>query len=619
MKRNNIVIGDILKKTKLTSLKSLKNELKIKKNSSLIRFLTNYLISSVENINYSTDADELVEIIRVLSCIKPDNENDFQIIETNIKQLKEVIQKKKHIFKKNQTILKVLTLLDEKTGSFLIETRFEMLNKKVEIKQFPSIDDKKLKSVICDFIFKYKDYGHLSFLISLYPNACNIKSNNRTIVISILKNYLSKPLEREFLSKVITLFVSNVNFKLTEEEKNEIYNLCNNYIPLLNTRDLFFIKEVISFIGIKNELAQENNLELLKTRFGLQNSIDGKSKLSYNVFPTDMTDRDIITIDCGGAIVKDDAFSIEKKADGTIELGIYITDVSAIKKDSQEDKYAYNHFASIYVKDNWIPMLPEPLVYKFSLDKGVRRVIAFTYKFSPSFELLDFQIEGAVIRVKKNLVYSDVERIVNDGGDTYEMLKDAIDLTEAIGDSLGTIDKYHHIKELTRELGGSLNEIPEKYLDTPGSRVIATLSVFLNNYIATLFDKSGLPFIYRINDFESADNIKEQLRRYRQDKVICEMLKSIQTYYKPSTFSSVNTGHKGLGLNAYTQVTNPARLYPSLVIQRMLIDLYIDKISIDEYVEKYNNVEEQAKNFTILQERNRDFTNEYNKLCRKIK
>ena len=616
MKRNCAKIDSIIKKSKMMSLNAIKEELKLKNNSALIRILMNYFLTSISDIDYSININESIAVMRTLNYIKPENEMEFRLIEEYIKEIKNMIDAKAEIFKNDQNMFEFLNVLRERLGCFLIEIRFEMIDRKEKIEKFPSIDDKKLKTVLCEYIFRYKDYGHLSLLLSLYPNACNIRSDNKTIVIQILKKYFANLKEREFLSKVITLFVSNVNFHITDEEKKEISELCSHYSSWLSLKDLIFIKEIVTSLGIKEEIEVNDKMDLLKVRFGLEDAIFDNVRLTYRNCPAKLTDRVALTIDCADTLIKDDAFSIERKSDGTFELGLYITDVSSILKGSPLDNYAFNHFATIYTRDAWIPMIPEPIIYQFSLDSGLRRVMAYTFRFTPKMELIDCEITPAIINIRKNMTYLETADLKEDMT-YYKFLKDALDLSDAIGDSLGTIDRYHHIKEIVRELGGSLNDIPEKYMDTPGNRIISTFAVFINNYLATLFDKSGLPFIYRVNDFESPANIQVQLTKYKRDKVMVDMLKSLQTLYKPSTFSSVNTGHKGLGLKAYTQATNPARLYPSLMIQRMIIDLFVSRMPFEEYALKYKDVDLYAKKFTESQERNNRFMAEYNKLCKR--
>ena len=73
-------------------------------------------------------------------------------------------------------------------------------------------------------------------------------------------------------------------------------------------------------------------------------------------------------------------------------------------------------------------------------------------------------------------------------------------------------------------------------------------------------------------------------------------------------------GHMGLGLEAYCKATNPIRMYVSLYIQRMLDDLFINGFSKDQYLEKYQDVSNVAKEFSDLQDRNREYTLAYTRL-----
>ena len=608
------ILNSVIKKNKTMSISSLKKELRINKNMSLIRVLMEYFVKSVESIDYSVNSNEYYALLRVLNYVCPQDEAEFKLIEEYVKKINKVTNEKKIKCSVDKNLLDLLDTLDERLGSFLIETRFKMVEKKDKIIQHFSIDENNLRMILNDYIFRYKDYGHLNLLMSLCPNACNIKFNGKTLIIRIIKSFFTNFNDRDFLSKVITLFISNPNFQISEEEKKEIANLCEKYNLFMKLKDLIFIKEVLTTLEISNEFDIKEKMNLLKMRFGIQDTLFDNIRISHESFPVDMTDRVALTIDRA----RDNAFSIEKKADGTFELDLYTTDVTAIKKGSPLDVYAYRHFSTIYTKDAWITMIPEPIVLSFSLNKGLRRVIAYKFKFTSKLQLIDCEIVPAMIKVRDNLSYSDSAEIIKGESELSSIIGSALDLSEAMVDSLGTMDRYHRLKEVVRELGGSINDIPDKYLDTPGNRIIATFAVFLNHYLATMFDKSRLPFIYRVNDFDNSTNIKMQLEKYRCDKATCEMLRSIQTLYKSSSFSAVNTGHKGLGLNAYTQATSPGRLYPSLMIQRMIVDLFVERIKTEEYIEKYQDVDVYAEAFTALQERNNRFMVECNKLCRKL-
>ena len=381
----------------------------------------------------------------------------------------------------------------------------------------------------------------------------------------------------------------------------------------LMTEYLTIFERLLSSLELKFIAKAEEGIILLKGARGIKKYISEFSIISDNP-RVDMRNRNVITIDCSNTLIRDDAFSIEKKSDGTIELGIYITDVSAIAENSPLDNYAFSHFSTLYTKNNWIPIIPDPLVYKFSLNEGIRNVMAFTYRLDSKLNLIDCDISLATINVKKNLSYDEAAELLRNSNDLYSILKTALEVSEVLSDSLGTIDRYHRIKEFRREL--EKIEIPEKHLNTPGTRIVSTFAIFLNNYIATEFSKSKLPFIYRVNNL-SNNEIEAELKKVSNNSGIVDLLKLIKSLYQSSTFSSINTGHKGLGLDAYTQATSPARLYPALLVQRMLIDLYVRRLSFEDYAEKYKNVEEIAKKFTFFQERNYNWSLNYSKSLKK--
>ena len=616
---NNALIDELVKHSSLRSIRRLKEELKIEKNSSLIHFLIDYLINQIQNIDFSTDPADLLEVIRVLNCIRIENEKDFNTVEESLKKIRDLIKSRKEKLENSKGIYDSLCEIEDAINTFLLTMNYEKMNQKFMIPEI-NIGNKKIKSIVYDLIFKYKSIGHLNLLLSLYPTISNIKyDNDEPLIFQIFCNYFAMPEERDFLSKVIIMFITSVRFSLDDSDKKTLQEIFNNYGHLLNEKDSIFIKEVMTFLDIQECLSAESDMASLKTRYGLADVQYQDRALEYEYSPVDMTDRNVIAIDCDGVVVRDDAISITRREDGAIELGVYLTDLSAVKECSEMDEYARNHFATIYVRNNWVPMFPAPLIRQFSLDEGLRRVMAFTYTFSPKLELEDCQINSAIINVRNCLNYEDVLRILTEGGELYPFLKEMADLSESIEDSLGTISKYHRLKNIAKELGGISPALYEQYRDTYGSRIVSTVSIFLNNYVATMFSKAGLPFIYKVNSFESSLVIDSLMKKYHSSDEASNMLKSLQVLYKPSTFSATNTGHKGLGLDAYTQATNPARFYPSLVIQRMLQDLFVAQIPIDEYIRKYQDVESRAEEFTRLQQRNRDFTVEYNKMFRKLR
>lgn len=610
---------DIILKNRLMSINTVKEELKIAKNSSLIRFLLQYLLNTLNEVNFSTEIYEVRELYKLLNYVKPENDEEFKIVEKFITEIIKVIHQKIKLFKEDNIMYSFFKDFEEYLNIYVIETKLSLIR---DIQKFPIISESKLKKIVCDLIFKYQNYEYLNIILKHYPNCYNIKINSKTIVIKLLNAYFKKTKNRAYLGKVIILFISSRNYEITDEEKEIIISICNNAIEKskLNQKELLFIKELLHSLKSEKSLSEEERIKQLEERYGFI-TIDAKERLRRNSkYIIDLTDRQIITIDSNGTQLFDDALSFERKNDGTYELGIYITDLTDIKPNSLYDKYALNRFSSLYFDDQVMPMLPEKLTLnRFSLNKGEHIVMAFTFTFTSKYELVDWKVERARINIANNLSYFDISNLLEDStGEFYPMLTCLLEISEAISDTYSSIDKYHNIKEIARELGGACSEIPKKFMETPGHRIVSANMIFLNHGIAKYFYEHKLPFIYCNSELDNQVPITGLIDKFKGDKYIQSMLKSIATVYRPSTFSEVNMGHKGLGLDAYGKITSPARSYIALYLQRLLYDLFILKIPVEEYMKKYENIGKKAKTFSLLQQRNREYSIEYMQLKRRI-
>ncbi len=617
----NLRLENILCKNRLVSMSTIKEELNIKKNSSFIRLLMSELLNKLKELDYSTENFDLNYYFRLLNYTKVTNEEEFVILEEYIRKINQVINEKMDIFnRENNVIAQLLHLLHEQINILVVETKLGLIEYKPL--KLPAVAPKTLRKIVCDLIFKFRNYDYLAIIFKNYTEVSNIKIKNQTIIFKLLELYIKDSRNRDFYAKTITMFLTSKNFVLSLEEKKlllkKIAEIIDNHF--LNKDEFIFMKEILfSIEGSNHDLER---ISMLNERYDI-NSVNSRKIISYqdkNII--DMRNERIITIDSNGAEILDDALSFKKNSDGTYELGIYITNLSPIAKGSKLDIHAYHQFSAIYLPDRVLHLFPEPMLKKnFSLTKGNHQVMAFVFHFTQKYELIDCQINEALINIDQNFNHIDVHSLLQDkNSEYYPMIKMILEFSEAINDTFSSIDKYHTIKTIIKELKDVCPEIPEKFMDTPGSRIVTANMIFLNQYLANYFFKNKLPFIYRVNEFEKDDEVlKLLLKAYKQDREVKKLLSSLLILYKKSAYSSDNRGHKGLGLPAYTQVTSPARLYVSLYIQRMLHDLFVLKMSQSEYIDKYHNVEADAINFTNAQERNREYIIEYTKLCKRLR
>lgn len=620
MNRNKILVDNLIKKSRFLSSSKVKEELRINKNSSLIRFLMQYLLNCITEIDYTTELIEIRSIHRVLNYIKPANNEEFNLVQTYIIKIISEIKQKMKLFPEENDISIYLKILEENLNVFTIETKMSLMDPSENV--FPPIDEAKLKKIICDWIFKYHNYEYLNALLKHYPSAYNIKIANKTIVLKLLKEYLKNNKNKNYLAMVITLFISGKSIEISDNERENLILLCNESLnnSSLDKKDLLFLKEIIESLNQTKTLNDLERIELLAERYGFMSTQLNNQLITPSDYLFDLRSKNIITIDSDGTLLFDDALSFEIREDGNYELGIYITDLTPIKEGSHYDQYALNHFAACYFPPQVNPLLPDDVTLNnFSLSKGEHIVIANTFVFTPKYELIDFSIEKALINVKANLTNSNISDIlIDNSSELYHSVKCLLEISEAISDTYSSIDRYHNIKEIARKLGNACSKIPEKFEETPGHRIVSANMIFLNHFTAKYFLENKLPFIYSNNEFDDQTVINGLIEKYPNDKSVKAMLRSIATVYKPSTFSEVNKGHKGLGLDSYSKVTSPARMYISLYLQRLINDLFVLKMPIEEYLKKYENIGASAKKFNLLQSRNREYVYEMFKLKRRI-
>lgn len=609
MQINKAKIENIITSSGLLTLKAIKEELKISENSSLICLLMEYLKSEIEKINGGTTYNDFKKWVKISNYIKPENNDELKLFENLAIEIIELLSKKEAIFFPKNVVRESIINFKNYLETFVFTTKMSLVAKKET--SFPDISETKLKRIILDLIFKWHNYRYVAIILKHYPTLCNIKVNNETIIIKLLKEYLKYKKKRSYLSRIIYLFIYSQKIKLEEWEKDKIIAICknvNNYN--LESNELLFIKELLYALKTKKDLTLEEKIELLKKRYGF---IMPMVEEVIQYFPQnviDLTDRKIITIDSNGTQVFDDAISFQINSNGTFELGIYLADLTAIETGSFYDKYALNQFETIYAERKAMQMLPDEILQKFSLNKGRHYAMAFIFTFNSRYELIKCQINKALINVSNNFSHVDIaESLANSDSDTYLMIKCLLELSEAITDTFASIDKYHDIKVFTNKLFDSFSEVKCGY--TPGNRIITANMIFLNHYLAQFFYEYKLPFIYSNNEIDSQKTIRSLLRKFKHDENVESLLKAMTSTYKPSTFSSVNKGHQGLGLNAYAKITNPTRQYVSMFLQRLIHELFVLKMPIEEYLKKYEDIEGYAKQFNLLQKRNNEYIADY--------
>lgn len=323
----------------------------------------------------------------------------------------------------------------------------------------------------------------------------------------------------------------------------------------------------------------------------------------------DLRDENIFTIDGEDAKDFDDAVSIKKLPRGRYLLGVHIADVSHyVKEGSALDKEAYQRGTSVYLLDIVVPMLPFKLSNNLCslMEQKDRLTFSVEMVINADGEVLDFNISPSVIRSKKRLTYTIVNRLLEDD----ESVEKA--LGKKISNSLRLMHELSLILRQSRQKRGAITDIEGGEVEVlmsdrgevidivprkrgPGEILIEEFMIKANETVAEIFHNAGLPFVYRVHEEPDPDTIL-QLKEYVEalglkikfpknihPSVLQRVLELVKDHplrssverlmvrsMKRAMYSPTNIGHFGLASYAYTHFTSPIRRYPDLVVHRLL-------------------------------------------------
>ena len=323
----------------------------------------------------------------------------------------------------------------------------------------------------------------------------------------------------------------------------------------------------------------------------------------------DFRDEIVVTIDGEDAKDFDDAVNVKRLPNGNFLLGVHIADVSHyVEENSALDREAFKRGTSVYLIDTVIPMLP------FRLSNGVcslvegqdRLVMSVEMEIDTEGRVVDFEVNEGIIRSKKRLTYSQVNRLFEGdeevarklGEDVSEMLHVARELAEILREARrrrgAIIDiESDEVKVILNEDGTVEDIVPRRR--GPAESLIEEFMIRANETVAEIFHHAGLPFVYRVHE-EPDPEVILQLKSYLSvlgieakfgknihpgmlqrllEKVGDHPLRSsverlLVRSMKRAMYSPVNIGHFGLASYAYTHFTSPIRRYPDLVVHRLL-------------------------------------------------
>ncbi|UCC48798.1 MAG: ribonuclease R [Gemmatimonadota bacterium] len=330
----------------------------------------------------------------------------------------------------------------------------------------------------------------------------------------------------------------------------------------------------------------------------------------------DFRDLLTLTIDPIDAKDHDDAISIEQLERGRWRVGVHIADVSYfVQGGSATDLEAFQRGTSVYLVDRVLPMLPEVLSGDLcSLRPGQDRLtLSAILELDATGALRSLDLVAGVIRSRYSLTYEEAQDVI-DGRRPAER-----DLQQALRD----------LRDLARELrkrrqarGGLDFDLPEARVIVNASgeptqvqqvlrldthQLIEEFMILVNEAVARLATRQGVPFIYRVHENPDPDRF-EQLREfltglglelaknaYRSSRPLQRLLATVEGQpeeaivstlvlrsMKQARYSAARGSHFGLGTRAYSHFTSPIRRYPDLVVHRIVRAALLEQRPVPE-------------------------------------
>ncbi len=281
----------------------------------------------------------------------------------------------------------------------------------------------------------------------------------------------------------------------------------------------------------------------------------------------DLTDIPLITIDGQSTLDFDDAISLENTESG-YTLGIHIIDVDAyIKSNDPIDLAARDRASSIYMPDDKLPMIPPNLSENLcSLKENeIRPGISTIIKLSRFFEIQDYKIVPSIIKVHKQMSYSEANLLNGKDDPITTLYKIAIRLREKrlkAGAIQITLPEVNVWLEENQEIG---------YLkidrENPSRMLISEMMIFANSLMAEFLAANNVPAVFR-----SQAQPKQRLFKGIETSLILNFMQRKQL--SRAMIGTKPEIHSGLGVKAYATATSPIRRYHDLLTQRQVKSIF---------------------------------------------
>lgn len=264
----------------------------------------------------------------------------------------------------------------------------------------------------------------------------------------------------------------------------------------------------------------------------------------------------------------DDALAIEREGD-LWKVTIAISDPACVVHHGDVlDREAMRRGTTVYLPTQTVLMLPARISCDIAslTAEQIRSSFVIRAWLDEQGQVQQSHLSRETIRVKRRLSYYDADRFIAEGGDEMtQPLRELLQLAQSLSKKRlaeGALMFQRPDYKITVENG--VVKVALQDQESPSRLLVAEMMILANHIAARYAQHHQVPIIYRTQE--------EPL-----EPITAEMLADPLSFYKVrkllrgSALSLQPSGHSGLGLSMYTQLTSPLRRFADLVIQRQLV------------------------------------------------
>ena len=295
----------------------------------------------------------------------------------------------------------------------------------------------------------------------------------------------------------------------------------------------------------------------------------------------DLTNLKTYIIDSDDPHEVDDAISLEIKEGNKKNLWIHISNPCKLfLHDSNVDLNARKRNSSLYLIDQYVPMLPKNILEKANLAQNkISETISAAIEFNDDGSINNYEIIEAIIKPKYQLTYEDANDILElEPKEEFEL----VEIKYLLEKSIIYRKKQGAIifESPNSKIKINKDKITIIKLEKTIAQIIVAEAMILMGYVTSLFlKKYNCSAAYRTQ--KTNCNPNEILNKYKDSEIKYILLKQ---YMGRSYISIKPNNHQSLGLESYVQCTSPLRRYLDLIIQRQIYNIINKKESLSNNV-----------------------------------